>query len=297
MGTATFIFKTIDVLTNLLMNPSHIKDVTCITKDQYDLYYLDDQVPKPILVNIHGGGFLAGDKKYRRYWCEVLAKNNWFVINVNYRLCPTVTIIDQIKDVWAIIQQINDIAAEYQVDPKTIAISGDSAGAFLAAYMVALTTNKDLQQKLGIEEKNKIRFCGALLFCGVYDFESLVKTQRSPYKASIIKDIAQSLTGLKFKNLDEIKNYKFFDLLCIPRFVNKHWCPVQIFFSQKDLFVKGQGELFYRALKQQGVPVRQHSTSKLWQNHCYHLFFLTSVSKSSLKITKEFLDGIRRITK
>lgn len=293
MGTASFIFKAIDVLTNCFMNPSHIKEVTRVTKDQYDLYYLDDQTPKPIIVNIHGGGFLAGDKKYRRYWCEVLAKEHWFVINVNYRLCPAVTIIEQIKDVWAIIQQIPDIAESYGLDQNTVAISGDSAGAFLAAYMVALSTNQGLRRKLGITAQYPVKFAGALLFCGVYDFASLVQGQKPPYQAGLIKDIAQSLTGLKFKNLDEIRHYPDLDLLCLPQFINQDWCPVQIFFSKKDFFVKGQGELFAQALKSKGVPVRQHFTAKFWENHCYHLFFHTKVAKSSLKITQQFLNQIR----
>lgn len=298
MGKASFIFKAVDVLTNLIMNPARIKGVTQVIDEKYDFYYLDNHTAnKPIIINIHGGGFLAGDKKYRRYWCEILAQNDWFVINANYRLCPTVTIIEQIKDVWGILTQVESIAHRYQLDCQTIVITGDSAGAFLAAYMLALMHNQDLRQKFQVNKIDNIKIAGALLFCGVYDFASMVENCQTNGNAGLIKDMAQHMTGLKFKSLADLKNYEFYPYLAIPKFVNKDWCPVQIFYSQKDFFVKGQGELFYDALKTQGVPVRQHYTKRIWDNHCYHLFFRTKVSKDSLKITKDFLAKIRHKAK
>ncbi len=292
MGSAKLFFRIFDVVSQAAINPTHLKEITKVSDRQCDYYYQTDQCDRrlPVIINFHGGGFVAGDKKYRRYWCEILAKEGWFVINANYRLCPAVTIIEQIKDVWQILEQINVLTSRYPVDPTQVVVTGDSAGAFFAAYLLALQTNPSLRTRLGLTKNNNVRFIGAILFCGIYDFNALLNdsTRR---RSGLVKDIAQAITGVKYRELNA--NYAYADVLSLLPFINPDWCPVQIFYAKRDYFVKGQGEILFQALQNRQVPVEQHFTKSLWQNHCYHLFFNTQISRTTVKQVKCFLRKIR----
>ena len=56
---------------DLLYNPHSTK---------YDKY--------PVILNIHGGGWVIGDKRNSRGQCLQMADSGWFVVNMNYGLPP-----------------------------------------------------------------------------------------------------------------------------------------------------------------------------------------------------------------
>ena len=293
MGIAKFFFHFFDVISRSAINPSHIKEVTRVTEKQCDYYYITENTQNsrlPIIINLHGGGFVAGDKKYRRYWCEILAKEGWFVINANYRLCPAVTIIEQIKDVWQILDNIHALAERFPINPEQVVVTGDSAGAFLASYLLALQTNPHLRARLGLTKNNHARIIGAMLFCGIYDFNVLLNDPNRRH-SGLVKDIAQSITGVKYSQLSTA-DYAYADVLTLLPYINQDWCPVQVFYAKRDYFVKGQGEMLYQALQQHHIPVEQYYTKNLWDNHCYHLYFRTKISKRTVNVVKQFLTNL-----
>ena len=88
----------------------------------------------PAVVVVHGGGWVAGD---RRYSVEPLflplssAGFAWF--SISYRLATNVTDFGvAIDDVQSAIRFVKEHAAEYNVDPDRIALVGESAGGQLA---------------------------------------------------------------------------------------------------------------------------------------------------------------------
>ena len=56
--------------------------------------YLDVYRPKdrsgrlPVIVSIHGGGWVYGNKDIMQYYCMSLAQKGFAVINFSYRLAP-----------------------------------------------------------------------------------------------------------------------------------------------------------------------------------------------------------------
>jgi acetyl esterase len=96
-------------------------------------------VRTPAIIIVHGGGWVAGD---RRYNVEPLfrplsdAGFAWF--SISYRLAPDVTQFGvAIEDVRSAVRFVRSHATEYNVDPGRIALVGESAGGQLAA-MAAL---------------------------------------------------------------------------------------------------------------------------------------------------------------
>ena len=58
--------------------------------EKLDLYHVErpEGEKYPVMFLIHGGGFVAGDKHYRRGLAKWMAEKGFFVVNVNYALAP-----------------------------------------------------------------------------------------------------------------------------------------------------------------------------------------------------------------
>ncbi len=108
----------------------------------------------PIIINIHGGGFLLGKKEVNKLYCAELAQKGYIVFCVEYPLSPKAKIIDILNDLIIAINKINEIAIDYNGDNNDLYLTGDSAGAYLCVYLSALKNNPNLNHLLKI--KNKI---------------------------------------------------------------------------------------------------------------------------------------------
>lgn len=101
-----------------------------------------EQKNLPVLVIFHGGGFLLNNKSIMSDLAQAVAKRTQVVtVNVNYRLLSDVnnsTKLNEImEDGMGAVLWVKDHIAEYNGNPKQIAVTGDSAGGHIAA-MVAL---------------------------------------------------------------------------------------------------------------------------------------------------------------
>ena len=123
---------------------------------------------RPVLVYIHGGGWVIGDKREQgKPMMLYLAALGWVCVTVNYRLSPRATWPDHLVDCKRAVAWVRDHIAEYGGDPSFVAVSGSSAGGHLAA-LVALTSGEDRYQP-GFEDRNtSVDAC--VPFYGVYDF-------------------------------------------------------------------------------------------------------------------------------
>ncbi len=98
-----------------------------------DVFFCSDGVKRPILIDIHGGGFISHDKKVDNVFCNVMAQKGFVTFALNYRLAyPKNTVFDQLVDVRNAIVWIRDHAASYNADVNAIYIVGHSSGAVLA---------------------------------------------------------------------------------------------------------------------------------------------------------------------
>jgi acetyl esterase/lipase len=124
--------------------------------------------PRPAIVEVHGGGWIAGSRHEQGIpLCTHLAANGWVAFNVDYRLSPRGTFPDQIVDIKRAIAWVREHAGEHGVDPSFVAITGGSAGGHLSA-LAALTAN-DPELQPGFEEADT-SVAACIPFYGVYDF-------------------------------------------------------------------------------------------------------------------------------
>ena len=53
-----------------------------------DVFFPPGEGPWPIVLMIHGGGFIMGDKGMLEHTCRTFANAGFLVFNANYRLAP-----------------------------------------------------------------------------------------------------------------------------------------------------------------------------------------------------------------
>jgi acetyl esterase/lipase len=121
----------------------------------------------PVLVYIHGGAWVIGDKREQGLpLLFELARRGWVAVNINYRLSPGATWPDHIVDCKRAVAWVRDNIADYGGDPGFIAVAGGSAGGHLAA-LLALTPDDSAFQP-GFESADaSVDAC--VPFYGVYD--------------------------------------------------------------------------------------------------------------------------------
>jgi acetyl esterase len=106
------------------------------------VYWPNDQQLPPILVYLHGGGWVTGSPDGVDLPCRQLcADAGVLVVSVDYRLAPEHQFPAAIEDAYAALHWAHDHAGELGGDPNQIAIGGESAGANLAAATALLARN------------------------------------------------------------------------------------------------------------------------------------------------------------
>ena len=156
MGLARALFVAIDKLYDPLQNKRRMtkfKDVdfvinTDIVYDEsapdvckLDTYKVEREGKYPVLFYIHGGGFVAGDKKYRRALSRWSANQGYFVVNVNYGLGPQYLFPEPLRQIVRAFNWVEKHAEELNLDTDRMIVSGDSAGGYYAAMLACVTTN------------------------------------------------------------------------------------------------------------------------------------------------------------
>lgn len=97
------------------------------------LYRPDTPGTPPLTVFFHGGGFIAYSIDTHDALCrELCAASGGAVLSVAYRLAPEHPFPAGVNDAFASLRWAAAHAAELQVDPRRLAVAGDSAGASLA---------------------------------------------------------------------------------------------------------------------------------------------------------------------
>jgi acetyl esterase/lipase len=123
---------------------------------------------RPALIQIHGGGWVIGDKREQGIpLLTHMAAQGWVGFNVNYRLSPGATFPDHLVDCKRAIAWIREHADDYGIDPDFLCVTGGSAGGHLTALVG--TTVGDPRFQPGFEDADT-SVAAAVPFYGLYDF-------------------------------------------------------------------------------------------------------------------------------
>ena len=121
----------------------------------------------PVIIYVHGGGLIFGNKNYSVGFCRLLSKRGYLVFSLEYRLIPEVLVYEQFDDVCAGMDCVSEKLAEYDADLTRIYIAAESAGAYLVTYVTAMRKSKALQKAIGYEPA-RIDFKAMGLISGMF---------------------------------------------------------------------------------------------------------------------------------
>jgi acetyl esterase/lipase len=122
---------------------------TCVQQQTLDIYPSSLPGPNPVLVWIHGGGFVGGDKSTSvNQALQDQLDDGWDVVAVNYRLSTTdarTRFPAAVQDVKRAVRWIKANAAAHDWDPNHVVAIGHSAGGNLAEMLAVTSGNRSLE--------------------------------------------------------------------------------------------------------------------------------------------------------
>ncbi|HKL94403.1 MAG TPA: alpha/beta hydrolase [Clostridia bacterium] len=253
------------------------------TCQKADIYYKAElaDVKKPVFMNIHGGGFVGGDKSVRNALSIWYAKLGYFVFNINYGLAPEKMFPEGPRDCIMAYNWLVDNAEAYNLDTSRIVVGGDSSGGYLSAVVAATSYSKELQNFYGIA--TKVKPCAVVLNCGIYDVKTVLSSK-------MIFNMAPKL-ALDFCGIatDEIEKYEHRDYLSVIDYITDEFPPSFVAYAKKDIFVPGQGNRLIEKLQNFGVYEEHYEAKRFGDNHVFPLFWDAPSAKECNAQIKEFL--------
>lgn len=145
-----------------------------------DVYWPEAKECCPVIVSVHGGGYVYGDKEVYKRYCMDLARRGFTVINFNYRLAPRWKFPAPLEDLHNVMFWLHQKSRDYHADPSRIFLVGDSAGAQIVSQYAAMATNPDYMALFhfpALDSDIRIRAVG--LNCGMYDMAPIAAQQRT----------------------------------------------------------------------------------------------------------------------
>ena len=183
----------------------------------------------PLVISIHGGGWKAGSYKN----CQVrwLPKSGYAVASIDYRLSDKAKWPAQVHDCKAAIRWLRAHQDEYGYDASRIAVTGDSAGAYLALMLGVTGDEKEFEGEIGGNPGISTRVDAIVDFYGPTDF--FLRSRSQPHKTEKPGSSVFELLGVSsLENPDLAK-------LASPAFhVTAHSPPLLILHGDKDVTVK-----------------------------------------------------------
>lgn len=239
-----------------------IKDIPYI--DDGNLYHmLDVYYPQgtsasdklPVIIDIHGGGWMYATKDLNEYYCRALADRGFTVFSMSYRLVPDVTVNEQIQDVAFALKWIHDNMSSYPCDGENIMLTGDSAGGQLSVYSAVLLQSEELREIFDVVDAGM-------------DIDALLLTSPVSYmKDGAMSIYTKTLWGSDYKdkptydymNLDEIIDYA-----SLP--------PTYLITSSGDSLAHSQTLKAAELLESKGVEVTLRDYDKFNGKSLPHVF-------------------------
>lgn len=184
----------------------------------------------PVIINLHGGGFVLGYPEQDGVYCQLLANNcHSAVINIDYALAPEFKFPIAIETTYEVIHDIMLNADDLLIDSNNLSILGHSAGGTIACALALMDQKKreinfkkmvlnypcfDLVEFVKLKHQNKIDDSNSRYFdYAEWYFEEL-SDAKNPYASPIYGDLSKlPTTFILAAELDPLMNQtiKFYD--------------------------------------------------------------------------------------
>ncbi len=227
----------------------------------------------PVIVSVHGGGWMYGSKEVYQWYCMSLAQRGFAVVNFTYRLAPEYKFPAGIEDTNMVFGWVMEHSREYGFDTGHIFAVGDSAGAHMLCVYSAICSNPSYAAKFSFEtpktERGTFVPTAVGLNCGLYHIDM------SPSGDSQTQRLLKGL--LKHKgSADEI------DLMNPLPYITASFPPAYIMTANKDQTIDPvQAKMLEARLREQHVTYlkKEYGTEEKPLDHVFHCNIRTEEGK------------------
>jgi acetyl esterase/lipase len=138
-----------------------------------DVYLAEAEEPVPAMVFIHGGGWRGGSKSRVPQWLlDAVREGSFSVVSVEYRFTDVAPHPAQVHDCLRAIQFVRHKAAEWNIDPQRIGVTGGSAGGHLSLWVALHDDAADAESADPVTRRSSRVAC-AVSFAGPTDWSLL----------------------------------------------------------------------------------------------------------------------------
>ena len=212
----------------------------------------------PLIVSVHGGGWVYGDKDVYQWYCMSLAQRGFAVVNYSYRLAPEYTYPASFEDTSAVCSWIIANAEKYGFDTDHIFGVGDSAGAHMLSLFCCALTNPAYAKEAGYTLPKNFAFKAIALNCGAY--KMWPKDDPADMTSALMKDfLPEGGTEDEFRRISGVN------------FITPDFPPV-FFMTCPGDFLKEQTQYLIPVLEENDVEFvyRRYGSAKNPLAHVFH---------------------------
>ena len=211
-------------------------------QQQLDVYRPKDVEGKlPVIVSVHGGGWVYGDKKLYSHYCVSLAQRGFVVVNFTYRLSPESKFPCHLEDTVSVFDWTVKNAEKFGMDIENIFAVGDSAGGNILALYSEMCTNPEYANKYDFAPNPDATPKAIALNCAVLDMDA-IKNSAGSNTLMLMKDV------LPKKKMDE-----YLALANPIAHVTEAFPPCILMTCNED-FLREQPDTFMKKLEECKVP-------------------------------------------
>lgn len=246
-----------------LVTPAGIRRFDDVRYGEDERNVLDVYRPKdtdgrlPVIVSIHGGGWVYGNKEIMQFYCMSLAEHGFAVVNYNYRLAPKHKHPVPLEDANKVFGWVLENAEVYGFDTDHVFAVGDSVGANILGLYCCLCTDPAYAEELSIHPPQGFLPKAVAMNSGLY---RLIRGE---------EDLLDSLAEAYFPNGGTDEEY---DAIELAKRVNAQFPPTFVMTALGD-FLTGQAKPFYDLLQTLGVRSEYHCYGSR-ENELKHVFHI-----------------------
>ncbi|MGB9677124.1 MAG: alpha/beta hydrolase fold domain-containing protein [Candidatus Ratteibacteria bacterium] len=200
----------------------------------------------PVIVFIHGGGWISGNKETGILKLLHFAQKGYFCVSLSYRLSSEASFPAQIQDCKCAIRFLRANSGKYNIDPKRIGVWGVSSGGNLVALLGV--TGDDFFDNSGGWNGLSSKVNAVCDWYGRTNF--LIDIKKSDDEKSPYVYISKFLGGPIEENIEKaikVSPY-FYECKNSPPFLIIHG-------ENDDIVPYSQSEMFFKKLKKNKVDV------------------------------------------
>ncbi|MFC0234037.1 alpha/beta hydrolase [Vagococcus entomophilus] len=280
--------KNIQIYTSQVTQLKNLTYPSKYKENKLDIYLPKKETSKkyPVILWVHGGAFITGDKKGLKDWGSMMASQGYIVVAMNYEVAPAAHYpapVIQTSEVYAYLKKN---AHHYpNMDLDKLIVGGDSAGAQIAGQFIAVQTNKSLADEMKMKQvvpKDTIK--ASLLYCGPYDIKYLTNVE-GRLNRFFIGQLGWAYIGQKnWQQTQAARNAS------VSQQVTAGYPPTFLTDGNSGSFEKHAKRL-EKNLKEKQVPVTTlFFDGKKQISHEYQFKLRTTEAKECFSQTKTFLE-------